>query len=125
MTHEGKKVLVVDDEEPLQQALRDTLSREGFNVLTAKNGDEGLKTALEQHPDLILLDFIMPKMDGMTMLKQLRLDGWGKLARVVILTNLSDNEKIADAMNSETFDYFVKSDTKIHELVKKIKEKLA
>jgi DNA-binding NarL/FixJ family response regulator len=67
----------------------------------------------------------MPKMDGMTMLKQLRLDGWGKLARVVILTNLSDNEKIADAMNSETFDYFVKSDTKIHELVKKIKEKLA
>ncbi len=125
---ENKKTIlvveVVEDEAPLRNALVEKLSREGFSVLHAKNGEEGLQTALSNHPNLILLDIIMPKMNGLEMLEKLRADAWGKTAHVIMLTNLSDNEKIAEAMHSHAFDYFVKSDIKIQEVVDKIKEKL-
>ena len=119
-----KRILVVEDEAPLRNALIEKLSREGFEILCAKNGDEGLATALREHPDLVLLDIIMPKMDGMAVLEKLRADAWGKGAHVIMLTNLNDSEKVADAMKNHAFDYFVKSDIKIQEVVEKIKEKL-
>lgn len=119
-----KTILVIEDEIPLQSALAEKLSHEGFAVLNAKNGEEGLDTALRLHPDLILLDIVMPKMDGIAMLKKLRVDAWGKKARVIMLTNLSDNEKVAEAMKNQAFDYLVKSDVKIAEIIEKIKAKL-
>lgn len=124
MNKANKKILIVEDELSLRGALRDKLIREGFNVLEAKNGEEGLRVALREHPDLILLDIIMPVMDGMTMLKRLREDVWGKEAKVVMLTNLSDNEKLAEAITHGSYEYLVKSDWKIENVVAKIKEKL-
>ena len=119
-----KTILVVEDEISLLNALCDKLTRENFAVLEAKNGEEGLEVALREHPDLILLDIIMPVMDGITMLKKLREDAWGKNAKVIILTNLSDNEKVAEAMRQETFEYLVKSDWKIEDVVAKVRERL-
>lgn len=80
--------------------------------------------ALLWHPDLILLDIVMPKMDGMTMLAQLREDEWGKTARVITLTNLSDTEKVAEAIEHGSYEYLVKSDWKIEDVVAKVREKL-
>lgn len=117
-------VEIVEDEVSLLEVLSDKFVKEGFNVLQAKNGDEGLKVALAEHPDIILLDIIMPVMDGMTMLKKLREDSWGKDAKVIILTNLSDNEKTAQALDGGSDDYLVKSDWKIEDVVKKVEEKL-
>jgi len=117
-----KRILVVDDEASLRSALRDKLAYEGFIVLEAKDGEEGLEIALREQPDLILLDIIMPKMDGLTMLKKLRENSWGKDAKVILLTNLSDNEKVANAMAQETYDYLVKSDWKIADVVAKVRE---
>jgi len=124
MTQANKKILIVEDELSLRNALRDKLTREEFAVLEAKNGEEGLEVALREHPDLILLDIIMPVMDGITVLKKLREDEWGKDAKVVLLTNLSDNEKIAEAIMHGTYDYLVKSDWKIKDVVAKVRERL-
>ncbi|MDP2656072.1 MAG: response regulator [bacterium] len=125
MTTIRHKVLIVEDEAQLRHALRDRLMREGFNVLEANNGQEGLTAALVEHPDMILLDIIMPIMDGITMLTKLRENAWGKNARVIILTNLSDNEKVAEAMENGSFDYLVKSDWKLEEIIEMIHERLA
>lgn len=88
------------------------------------DGIEGLKLSLKEKPDLILLDIIMPKMDGLTMLKKLREDKWGKNARVVILTNLSNGEELELAMKNKVYDFLVKSDWELDKIIKKIKERI-
>jgi two-component system alkaline phosphatase synthesis response regulator PhoP len=119
-----KTILIVEDEQGLLRVLKDKLEEEGFSVLIARNGLEGLNISMEKHPDLILLDILMPVMDGITMLKRLRQDVWGKDVSVMLLTNLSQEEKIADAVELGTFEYLIKSDWSIADVVKKIKEKL-
>jgi len=124
MTDQKKIILVVEDEEPMQLVLRDVLKVEGYIVLEAKNGIEGLELALKEHPDLILLDILMPKMDGLEMLKNLRADEWGRSVPVIVLTNLSDNEDIAKAVEEDVFEYFVKTDIRIDEVIARIREKI-
>lgn len=119
-----KTVLIVEDEPSLQRALTDHFSRDGISVLQAKNGQEGLDVALREHPGVILLDIVMPVMDGMTMLTKLREDAWGKDAHVILLTNLVDNKEIVEAMKTGVFDYLVKSDWKIEDVVARVKQKL-
>lgn len=122
-----KTILIVEDETALRNALRDKLAREDFVVLEAKNGEEGLVIALREHPDLILLDIIMPVMDGMAMLKKLRIENeWGKTVPVIILTNLtSDNEqRMRDVTETEPTYYLVKTDWKIEDVVEKIKDRM-
>lgn len=77
MTEKPKRILIVEDEIPMLKALVDKFSRAGFETLEAKNGIEGLAVALKEHPDLVLLDLVMPKMDGVKMMEKLREDSWG------------------------------------------------
>ena len=121
----NKKVLIVEDEAPLRNAVSDILSFEGFDVFQAKNGQEGLDSALKEHPDMILLDLMMPIMDGLTMLEKLREDQeYGKTAAVILLTNINDPEKVAMATEAGSYDFLVKSDWNIEDVVKKIKGRL-
>lgn len=113
------RILIVEDETSLRNALCDKLAYEGFVVLEAKNGEEGLAVALHEHPDLILLDIVMPVMDGITMLSKIRIDAWGKDAKVIVLTNLSDI-----AITHSSYDYLVKSDWKIEDVVARVRERL-
>ena len=115
-----KTILIAEDEPSLLMVLGDKLSKEGFDILKAINGQEGLKMALERHPDLILLDLIMPVMDGVTMLTHLRKDTWGKQAKVIILSNLNDKEKITEAVKEQVSIYMIKADLKLADLVKTI-----
>ncbi|MCI0533553.1 response regulator [bacterium] len=125
MAEEKKKtVLVVEDEKALRDVVIDRLKYEGYEALSAENGEEGLKKALESHPDLILLDHVMPKMDGLHMLKKLREDEWGKSANVIVLTNLSDTGTVAQATEHGVYDFLVKSDWSLEKVVEKVKEKL-
>lgn len=119
-----KTILIVEDETALRTALSDKFGRENFFVLEARNGKEGLEVALKDHPDLILLDIMMPVMNGMEMFKELHEDAWGKNAKVIMLTNLNDAENIAAAMDLGSYDYFIKSDWKMKDLVAKVVEKL-
>lgn len=119
-----KKILIVEDELALLYALASQFDKKEFKVLQAVDGEEGLKSALDHHPDLILLDLLMPKMDGMSMLKELRKDSWGKDVKVIILTNLSDAEKIDEALKQGTYDYLVKKDWNITQVIEKVKSSL-
>ena len=119
-----QKILIVEDEIPLLNILSNKLAGEGFVVLEAKNGTTGLEMALAEHPDLILLDIILPGMDGITVLKQLHADRWGKKAKVVMLTNLGDNQSVASALALGSRDFLVKSDWKIEDVVKVVHDKL-
>lgn len=118
------KILIIEDELPLLKVLTDKFTAEGFTVIQAKDGSEGLAIALKEHPDLILLDIIMPVMDGMTMLKKLREDNWGQNAPVVMLTNLSDSKNVSDAIASGIGDFLVKSDWTLEDLLTKVKSRL-
>ncbi|MFH1170936.1 MAG: response regulator [bacterium] len=120
----SKTILIVEDEKPLRDALRYTFEAEGFEIITAGDGEEGLAKALKRKPDCILLDIIMPKMDGMTMLKKLRENVWGKGAKVIALTNLSDWPYNKQAVEHNVLEYLVKSDWKMKDIVKKVREKL-
>ncbi len=120
-----KKILIVEDDATTQKALFDKFIREGFSVLTAGDGEEALKTALEEKPDIILLDIVLPKMDGLTMFKKLRQDERGKNIPVIVLTILSDAEKVAEALQGGIYSYLVKTDYQISDIVKKVRERLA
>ena len=120
-----KKLLVIDDEATLSNVLVDKFNQEGFVVRAATNGLEGLNMALKEHPDLILLDIIMPVMDGMTMLAKLRKDPWGKTAKVILLTNLSDAVKVNESINQGVRDYLIKCDWTLDDIVKKVNDRLS
>lgn len=118
-------VLVVEDEEVLRRLLVTTLRGEGFEVLEADDGKNGQTLALKYHPRLILLDIIMPRVNGIDMLKLLRQDEWGHDANVVLLTNLGDTDSLKRANKYQVSDYLVKSDWSLDELTMQIKQKLA
>lgn len=124
MTPKEKIILIVEDEAPMLTVLADSLGAEGFEILRATNGVDGLLVAVERHPDLILLDIMMPRMDGLTMLEKLRADEWGKKVPVIILTNFGDNDKVAEALVDNVSDYFIKSDIKIEEVISRVRQKL-
>ena len=119
-----KTVLIVEDEKSLRDAIVDILRLKDFNPLEAKNGKEGVGIALGKHPDLILLDLVMPEMDGMTALKKIREDAWGEKVPVIILTNLSATKEqlVEDMVTHKPMHYLIKSDWKLHDVVKKIEE---
>lgn len=120
----NKKILIIEDEKSLRSALVDFLTIKNYQPFEAKNGKEGVRIALKEHPDLILLDLIMPEMDGVTTLKMIRKDTWGANVPIIILTNLSTmNERfIFDALTHKSTFYLIKSDWKLHDIVKKVEE---
>ncbi len=120
-------ILIVEDEKIINKTYAEELRDEGFLVLTASNGKEGLDIALKNKPDVILLDILMPIMDGLTMMDKLRKKNvYGKKVPIVLLSNLSSSEEkimktITNTKNEPTY-YFVKSDWDLDDVVKKIKE---
>jgi CheY-like chemotaxis protein len=120
-----KKILIIEDELPMLKALSDKFSREGFSVLEARNGEEGLDLALKTKPDLIVLDLFMPVMDGKAMMEKLRQDEWGKRVPIIILTNLNPDDKtLNEIMASGPSYYFIKSKWQLEDLTEKVKKEL-
>ncbi len=121
-----KKILIIEDELPMLKALSDKFSREGFSVLEARNGEEGLKVAIKTKPDLIVLDLFMPVMDGKAMMQKLRQDKWGEKVPIIILTNLNPDDKtLNEILASGPAYYFIKSKWKLDDLVSKVKKELS
>ncbi len=118
------KVLIVDDDAFLSGIYATKLELEGFAVLTARDGDEGLKLALKEVPDLILLDVLMPKMDGFEVLKRLKAEAATKPIPVIMLTNLGQKEDIEKGLEEGAIDYLIKAHFVPAEAVAKIKKVL-
>jgi two-component system alkaline phosphatase synthesis response regulator PhoP len=121
----SRHILIVEDESSLARVLADELRDQGFTVSTAANGIEGLSTALAEHPDLIFVDVIMPGMDCLSLIKALRQDPWGKHVRIVILTNVSNAALIDRSFDSGVYEYIVKADWELGDIIRIAKEKLA
>jgi DNA-binding response OmpR family regulator len=126
MNEGKKKVLIIEDELPMLKALTDALNNSGFDVSTSRNGEEGLEVAMKAAPDAVILDILMPRMDGMTMLKKLRQDTWGKTVPVIILTNVNpeSNETLYAVTETEPAYYLIKTETTLDGIIEKVKEVL-
>lgn len=121
-----KKILIVEDEASFVFVLKKEFEREGYEVISADNGKKGLEEALEQKPDLILLDLMMPVMDGFEVMSQLRQDAYGKKAKVIVLTNLEpDKETLGKILSNKPVLYLIKSNIQLAELMVKVKTILA
>lgn len=125
-TARKKKLLIVEDDVALRKVLNDRLTDDGFITLEAQDGEEGLAHALAHHPDLIILDIFMPKMDGISMLAKLRAtDSWGKHVNVLVLTNSTDAQTIATVTGYGSTDFLIKSEWSLEALVARIRERIA
>jgi two-component system, OmpR family, response regulator VicR len=122
ITNHKKKILIIEDEAVLLGLFADKFTKEGFETLQAETAEKGIKLALKNKPDLILLDILLPKMDGLTMLKMLRKNSWGKNVPVIISSNATDQQKVSEAMKLNVYDYIIKTDLVLNDLVKQVKE---
>jgi len=119
-----KKVLIVEDETAIRNVLADALAQAGFEVLQARDGQDALIEALSGQPDLILLDVLMPRMDGRATLKALSGSSKTKGIPVIFLTNLNELDTISEAIEGNVVGYIVKSDWSIEDVIKKVKAQL-
>ncbi len=120
----GKTILVVDDEVDLREAIAEALTDAEFIVLQAKNGAEAVKTAIAEKPDLILMDVMMPIMDGHQALRQIRADAWGKTAKIIMLTALDDAVNVAKGVEGGSNDYIIKATATLDEIITKVKQQI-
>ncbi len=117
-----KKILIVEDETPLSKLLCEELLDKGYQVICAANGEVGLQEAEEMKPDLILLDILMPAMDGITMLQEIRKTEWGKEVKVIIISNLiyEESEDKLEGLNID--EYLVKSNETFEKVMQSVKK---
>jgi len=115
-----QKILIVDDDVAIVRVLKGEFEEEGFEVLTAYNGQIGIDKALSDFPDLILLDIVMPVIDGLEVLRVLRKDKRGADIPVVVLTNYDEMEKMAKAKEMGAIDFLVKSDWRMQDIMEKV-----
>lgn len=121
-----KKVLIIEDDKSLLDMYKTALELNGLSVSEAMDGEIGLISALQEHPDLILLDILMPKMDGLTVMKKLRQDQWGKHVPIILLTNIhpDQNSTIDAIVRDQPAYYLLKQNVIPEDIVTKIKEVL-
>lgn len=119
MTDTAKKVLIVEDEKPLAHALQLKLEHEGYSVIVASNGRECLDLLQSQPFDVVLLDLIMPELDGFQVLEQMQ--KLEKRPAVFVLSNLSQHEDEERVLSLGARKFFIKSDTPLTTIINEIK----
>ena len=117
-----KTILFVEDESAIHKAFSDALEEEEFTIISALDGEIGLRLAKEKKPDLVLLDLVLPKMDGFEVLKALKKDEATKDIPVIVLTNLEQMEDIQKAIDLGARTYLVKSNYDLQEVVDMVKK---
>lgn len=120
-----KKILLAEDEKMIADMYSTKFTLEGYEVVTARDGAEALAMAKSEKPDIILLDIIMPKLDGFAALKSIREDAILKSTPVILLTNLGQEDDIKKGKQLGADDYFVKANHSPQEIVEKVKTVLA
>jgi DNA-binding response OmpR family regulator len=113
-------VLLVEDDRFLRRAAEATLRQRGFTVVTASDGEEALRQVAAVAPALVLLDLIMPKLQGFEVLKRLKADPSTRSIPVIVLSNLGQDSDVREAMALGAMEYLVKSNLSLHELVTRV-----
>ncbi len=119
-------VLIVEDDKFLSELISTKLEKEGCEVLLATDGEQGVRMAAEHYPDIVLLDILLPGMNGFDVLKQLKEHADAAVATipVVILSNFGQEEKVREGLNLGAVDYLVKANFTTGEIVEKIQSVL-
>lgn len=117
---DAKKILIVEDDEFLSRMYTTKLTLEGYKVITATDGEKGLRLAAKEKPDLILLDLLLPKKDGFTVLKELKAKEETKGMPVLVLTNLGQKQDIDRCFALGITDYLIKAHFIPSEVIVKI-----
>lgn len=115
-------LLIVEDDEVLLRALYLLFHKSGFTIASATDGESALKMAQRLNPNLILLDLLLPKLNGFEVLKNIKANPALKEIPVIVLSNLGDDSDIERAKTLGAADYFVKANTNLSDLENKIKE---
>ena len=117
-----KKILIVEDETAMAEVLRDEFALHQFEIVVAKNGEEAMKKLHSAKPDFVLLDLLLPKKDGFTVLKEMKADDELRDIPVVVLSNLGQDDDIKLAISLGAADYFVKAQHPIKEIIEKVQK---
>lgn len=118
-----KKILIVEDDKDFLWILRQSFDNQNIAVVYALDGQEGLTMAEKEKPDLIIMDILLPKMDGISVARKIKEKGIN--AKMIFLTGFKDSQHISDAIDSfSDADYIVKTDLKIDDIVARVKDKL-
>lgn len=120
----SKKVLIVEDEQTLLKTIEFTLKDKGYEVFTAMDGEVASSLIKEKKPDIVLLDILLPKKNGLEVLQEMKDDPEVANTPVLLLTNLSDEESISQGVSMGARGYFVKSDMTLEEVAEKVAEVL-
>lgn len=118
------KILLAEDDKLISNALSESLKTQAFETVQAYDGEEAVAKAKETKPDLILLDIMMPKMDGISVLWELKADPATEKIPVVVLTNIGDVDTISKIIEAGAVDYLLKSDQSVDDIIQKVKDVL-
>jgi len=118
----SRRVLLAEDDRFLRRAAEARLRQHGFTVIAAVDGEEALRIARAEQPDLILLDLIMPKIQGFEVLKALKQDDATARIPIIVLSNLGQDHDVQRAMAEGAVAYFVKAHLSLQDLVQKVNE---
>jgi CheY-like chemotaxis protein len=116
------KVLLVDDEQSILDVFGQTLQTAGFQVITASNGNEALQKVKNEIPDVILLDQVLPDINGNQVLQTIKADPTTKNIPTAILSNFNQGGLVGDALNTGAVDYILKYQVEPKDLVEKVKQ---
>ncbi|MFH0987295.1 MAG: response regulator [Patescibacteria group bacterium] len=119
-----KKILFMEDEFTLQKTVGEFLGKAGYKIIHALDGEIGLSLVIKEKPDLILLDLILPKIDGFEVLKRIKENQETKNIPVIILTNLEESVDIGKSLELGATTYLVKSDHSLDDILTKVKQTL-
>jgi len=120
MENKKRKILIIEDEKFLLEIYQSRFEKEGYQVFAAINGLAGLKLAQKEKPDLIILDILMPGMDGYEVIKKLKENNQTKEITILVLSNLGQREEINQGLKLGANDYIIKTDLTPSELVNKV-----
>lgn len=119
------KIAIIEDDQAISQMYRFKFEAEGYDVQTAENGKLGLELAESMKPDIILLDLMMPEMNGDEMLAAMRKTSWGKSIKVIILTNMGEQEVPASIKELNVSGVILKADMTPRQVAELVKTQLA
>ena len=119
------KILVAEDDKLISASLRDALKQNGFEAEPAYDGEEAVAKSKEVKPNIMLLDIMMPKLDGISVLWELKANPDTAAIPVVVLTNIGDVETISKIVEAGATDYLLKSDQSVDDIVQKVKDVLS
>lgn len=124
MPENQKRILIIEDDSLLIETMKAEFAKHNFVVDVALDGESGLSKVFSMKPHLIVLDIVVPKINGVELLKKLQDDPWGKTVPVIVLTNMDDSTNMAQVLELGNYDYLIKSEWSLNDLIGKINQKL-